>query len=61
MYEVGQEVAVTCLFLSLKDSGHDPRCLLFFFSCWLAGIEAVVVAVGQVMVPDSNVSFSVFP
>ena len=33
-----------------------------FFSSWeLAGPEAVVVAVGQVMVLASNASFSVFP
>ena len=33
----------------------------FFFSWGLAGAEAVLVALGQVMVMDSNVSFSVFP
>ena len=60
VYEVGHEVAVVSLFLSLKDPGHGPG--FGFFSSWgLAGDEAVVVAVGQVMVPGSNVYFSVSP
>ena len=35
--------------------------VVFFFSWVLAGAEAVLVAVGQVMVLGSNVYFSVFP
>ena len=34
--------------------------LVAFFSWGLAGVEAVVVAVGQVIVLGSNVSFPVF-
>ena len=48
----GQEV--TSLFLSLKYPGHDPGALFFivalFFSWGLAGAEAVVVSIGQVVV-----------
>ena len=51
MYEVGQEVAVASLVLSLKDPGHDPwGWVALFFSWGLAGAEAVLVAVWQVMV-----------
>ena len=61
VYEVGQEVAVASLFLSLKDPGHDQGLGDFLLLLGLAGAEAVVVAVGQVMVLGSNVSSSVFP
>ena len=32
MYEVGQEVAVAYLFLSLEDPGHDPGVDQFYSS-----------------------------
>ena len=51
MYEVGQEFAVAFLFLSLKDPGHVPGVWWVSSSPGgLAGAEAVLVAVGQVMV-----------
>ena len=56
VYEVSQEVPVASLFLSLKDPGHDPGVW------WLSSsADTVVVAVGQVMVLSSSVSFFVFP
>ena len=60
VYEVGKEVALASPFLSLKDPRHDRSWVSFFFSWGLAGAEAVLVAVWQVMVLSSNVS-SVFP
>ena len=48
---LAQEVTVTSFFLSLKDQGHDPG--------ELAGVVAVVVAVGRVVELGSDVSFSV--
>ena len=56
MYKVGQEVAVASFFLSLKDPGFGG----FFLSWGLAGVVVVVVvAVGQVVILGSDVSFSV--
>ena len=59
MYEVGQEVAVASHFFVFQGSRARPRS--WVFSRRLAGAEAVVVAVGQVMVVGFNVSFSVCP
>ena len=46
MYDVSQAVAVSSLFLSLKDQGHDPGdWWLSSSSGGLAGAEAVLLAV----------------
>ena len=61
MYEVSLEVAVASLSLSLKNPGDAPGVwVVFCFSWGMAGAEAVFVAVEQVMVMGSNVSFSLF-
>ena len=57
MYEVGQEVAVASLFLSMQDPVHGP------WSSWLSSSPGGWLGLWclQVMVLGSNVSFFVFP
>ena len=60
MCEIGQEVAVSSFFLSLKDSKAWPRGLVAFFFSWrLAGARDVVLATWQVLLLGSDVSLSV--
>ena len=58
MYYVSQEVAVAFFFLSLSRA-WPMGLVAFLFSWGLVGAVAVVLAVGQMLVLGSDVSFSV--